>query len=162
GKTQLAPIVELTGAPGDQLGAALAAADFDGDGHTDLAIGAPGSGSSGAVYLVWGPIDGGATLPAPAQRGDRAGDRFGAALAVAVLDGSDPFMIAAAPADGDGAIYARRAPAATGDASVQLLARGASGAQLGAALAVVPHPRGDALLLGAPAAGGGAGQALLL
>ncbi|MDA2980060.1 MAG: FG-GAP-like repeat-containing protein [Actinomycetota bacterium] len=44
---------------GDRFGASLAAGDFDGDGHTDLAIGAPEEaiGSklrSGMVHVLWG------------------------------------------------------------------------------------------------------------
>jgi hypothetical protein len=41
-------------------GFALAAADFDGDGATDLAVGAPNSDVSaegaGQLYLLWGPL----------------------------------------------------------------------------------------------------------
>ncbi|MTH94930.1 FG-GAP repeat protein, partial [Roseibium sp. RKSG952] len=47
---------EITGAAeGDYAGLAVAAGDFNGDGHTDLAIGAPGTGDNdGAVYVIYG------------------------------------------------------------------------------------------------------------
>lgn len=51
---------------GDQAGAALAAADFDGDGRPDLLIGAPGYGAGrGRAYLIYDL--GNAALPAPPQ-----------------------------------------------------------------------------------------------
>ncbi|MCK6526937.1 hypothetical protein L6R50_05045 [Myxococcota bacterium] len=46
---------------GDEAGSAVAAAgDVDGDGYTDLLVGAPGHGEflEGAVYLVRGPLEG--------------------------------------------------------------------------------------------------------
>lgn len=86
-------------AAGDQLGAALAAGDFDGDGYDDLAIGVPGDDTgatdAGAVVVARG---GAAGL---SGRGGRqlvsgvdgiagrakAGELFGAALAAGDLDG---------------------------------------------------------------------------
>lgn len=84
---------------GDELGAALAAADFDGDGRDDLAIGAPNDRYRGkpigAVNVLYG------TRLGLSERGDqrwhqdspgiggagRAGDRFGASLAAADFGG---------------------------------------------------------------------------
>ena len=50
-------------AAGDDFGRALCAGDFNGDGHADLAIGAPGqavSGASGAgaMHVLWGSANG--------------------------------------------------------------------------------------------------------
>ncbi|MFO7566755.1 MAG: FG-GAP-like repeat-containing protein [Enhygromyxa sp.] len=79
---------------GDRFGAALSSGDYDGDGHVDLAVGAPGEapGSdprSGAVYLFRGSSRG----VSPAQVLDQAGlsaneadDQFGAALASGDFD----------------------------------------------------------------------------
>ena len=47
------------GAADDGFGAALAGGgDVDGDGFTDLAVGADGAGSKGAVYLFYGSVSG--------------------------------------------------------------------------------------------------------
>ncbi len=74
-----------TSAAGDNTGSALAAADFDGDGDDDLAIGSPGeNGDRGAITILSGSPSGlggavahdASALPGPAD----AGDRLGAAL----------------------------------------------------------------------------------
>jgi hypothetical protein len=77
----------------DQLGAAMAAGDFDGDGYDDLAVGAPGEApfsdpATGAVFLYKG-TEGGLVAWKVLREADfaplgavvHAGDRFGAALA---------------------------------------------------------------------------------
>jgi len=89
---------------GDRLGSALAAADFDGDGHDDLAIGDPGedlgvsneivdAGSISVAYGSPGGFDLSLTdsftqeiLYSDAQA-NRAGDRLGWALAAGDFDG---------------------------------------------------------------------------
>ena len=79
---------------GDEFGAALTAADLDGDGFDDLAVGVPGErvGSVASGYLI--VFRGGQAGLRPWQRfsqtaiggGDESGDRFGAALAAADFD----------------------------------------------------------------------------
>lgn len=103
------------GAAGDRTGLALAIlGDFDGDGFTDLAIGAPEAGGDarGAVYLVFGDggrlpdtlalagADGVVTLT-----GAASGDRLGTSLAAAGdvnRDGLADLVVGAIGVDGGG------------------------------------------------------------
>ncbi len=71
----------------------VSAADRDGDGHSDLWIGASGEDSNGiatgAVYQVNGPVTGTVSLGSSAGKilGEASADRFGIALAAGDLDG---------------------------------------------------------------------------
>ena len=71
---------------GDQLGAALEAGDFDGDGNDDLAIGSPGENTSrGRVVILEGNFAGldfaqAFSAAGPVAGKPQNGDRFGAAL----------------------------------------------------------------------------------
>ncbi len=105
-----------TAAGGDRFGAAVSVADFDDDGFADLAVGAPGenlgsANDAGAVNVLYGSPNG---LSASGdqvlsqggggiQGSPSAGDRFGAALAAADLngDGRDDLAIGA-PGDSVG------------------------------------------------------------
>ncbi|MFA5872017.1 MAG: FG-GAP-like repeat-containing protein, partial [Parcubacteria group bacterium] len=83
------PDVVITGENiGDLFGSALGAADLNLDGKTDLAVGAPGYGSSiGRAYLFYqGNFPALATSASVTISGGAIGDRFGAALAVGVLN----------------------------------------------------------------------------
>ncbi len=88
---------------GDHFGAALATGDFDGDGRTDLAIGAPdddvnGHGNAGELGILYsGGASGLATsddqafnqdLPATIPSFAEDGDAFGSALAAGDFDGN--------------------------------------------------------------------------
>jgi FG-GAP repeat/FG-GAP-like repeat len=81
-----------TAESGDQFGYTTASGDFNGDGITDLAVGAPfedvGSDTDGgAVTILWGAhggLTGGTTLPDPAPSGH---DRWGFTLAAGDFDG---------------------------------------------------------------------------
>ena len=88
--------------PGDRFGAALATGSFNGDGRSDLAVGAPGQdGTAGAdvgvVSVVYGTAAGlsgsGASIfnQGYAWGQPEPGDHFGASLAVGNFD-SDPRM----------------------------------------------------------------------
>ncbi|MEU4112717.1 FG-GAP and VCBS repeat-containing protein [Streptomyces sp. NPDC027717] len=90
--TQDSPNVPGSAENGDLFGAATAPGDFDGDGYTDLAVGAPledvGSDTNGgSLTILWGSpkgLTGGSTVADPAPS---AHDRFGAALAAGDFDG---------------------------------------------------------------------------
>jgi hypothetical protein len=84
------PLVLDVGAPEQAaFGAALTlGGDFDGDGHPDLAVGAPGDGP-GRVHLYFGG-QGRAPRPSPSARldgPDGDGGQFGTALSVGDFDG---------------------------------------------------------------------------
>ena len=93
----------ITGAPGTGFGTSLTWVDWNGDGATDLAVGAPsddlGGVDAGAVYVFLAPS--GAVLSADAALlvvGSTAGDRLGASLAAADVDGDGlPELVAGAP-----------------------------------------------------------------
>lgn len=96
------------------FGASLSSGDFNGDGFTDLAVGAPGdiTRTAGAVYLLFSDgkgnitsvkaIKGSETLPLA------SGDQFGAALAYqpAGLLTPKPLLWVGAPGDNGGAYRA--------------------------------------------------------
>jgi hypothetical protein len=97
------PLERIDGAmAGAGLGASLSAAgDVDGDGRTDLLVGAPGEGSfSGAAYLVRGvpnSVSDLALMPAKLQAGG-GGAQFGSSVAGGLaLDGDGVDGLIAAP-----------------------------------------------------------------
>jgi hypothetical protein len=81
---------------GDEFGAAVAGGDFNGDGHAEVAVGAPGERlaglpTAGAIYVFNGSATGPARGRWYGQRvaggANEAGDRFGASLAPGNLTG---------------------------------------------------------------------------
>ncbi len=86
------------GKDGDFFGKALAAGDFNRDGFSDLAIGAPGSGTQrgGIVHIVFGTSDGLKSSASQAFTQDtdlvlgksEPGDEFGAVLVAGDFDGN--------------------------------------------------------------------------
>lgn len=78
----------IAGGDAGNLGAALVAADLDGDGVTDLGVGAPEENDEGAAYLIYGPILGGYSTSDAGMRmgGTGYSVHVGAALAAGDVD----------------------------------------------------------------------------
>lgn len=90
---------------GGNLGAALVAADLDGDGVIDLGIGAPEENDEGAAYVIYGPILGGYSTSDAGMRMGGTGEptHVGAALAAGdVSDDGAPDLLVGAPDCGIG------------------------------------------------------------
>ncbi|HEY2956456.1 MAG TPA: FlgD immunoglobulin-like domain containing protein [Candidatus Eisenbacteria bacterium] len=92
--------------PGDHFGASFAVGDFNGDSWDDLAVGAPGENSSGAVYYFIADPTGAAGLwgttgwfkQSNLAGTDDVGDEFGYALAAGNLVGTgEDDLVASAP-----------------------------------------------------------------
>lgn len=97
---------------GDLHGATLAGgSDLDGDGRSDLAVGAPGAEEGqGAVYVWYGPVRRADAEEADLKlSGEASGDQFGTALYLSQdlngLGRLDLVVGATGANDGDGAVY---------------------------------------------------------
>ena len=104
--TTASALATLSGPAGSSFGAGLAGdADFDGDGATDVAVGAPlGSGGDGTVYAFYGPLSGSISSAAAAGALTGTGEA-GAALSAGDIDadGLDDLLIGGPSSDGQSA-----------------------------------------------------------
>jgi hypothetical protein len=131
--------------------------DVDGDGTSDLVVGLPGwAGSTGAVDLRVSSAPSSVLTRAAAGLGSgQAGDRFGAAVALADLDddGCDELLVGAPGAGGTGRLYvvpgAPNGFAATG---ARTLSGASVGDGFGTAVAIARNRAGTGfdLWVGAP------------
>jgi hypothetical protein len=145
----------VTGKPGAELGRSLAALDGV------LAVGAPleadASGKvSGAVYLMATTLSTAGMSLANAKRLVGDGGGFGAAVALAHLgaDGKPDAVVAAPEKDGGMIYYTPATDLTAGDVPMSTVKTTVRVKEpvtsLGAAIASVPYPLGDGLVLGAP------------
>jgi len=110
------PEVVLLGEhPGDRFGAVLAATDLDGDGISELAVGAPGRGETGWLGVFSGPVVEGAVADDALAAFERLGERVERVWDVdgdgyadlLVVDGDSAFVLhgGATSSAYDGAVY---------------------------------------------------------
>ncbi len=155
GTGSLAAALSLKGTAGSRFGSALAASGGK------VAIGAPAATDPnaktvGAAYLVSASAINAPNVAAgPLGRWLGEGGGFGEAVALLSIDGTSPSLAVAAPDDGAGTVFVLAAQDfLAGDLPLSKASQTVRGSspvgRLGAALAVLPWPGGDALLIGAP------------
>ena len=156
------PFLEVAGSAGSELGAALLAADFDGDGVNEVVAGAPGAD---AVY-IWLGTGAGISGAADVTLTGDSGSRFGSAMAAVPDtdgDGLPDLAIGAPSANGGAGSVTLVAAVASGGTTVATLSSGTAGAAFGSRVAggdVDGDGWGD-VVVGGPDAGGDAGEAHL-
>ncbi len=149
----------------NEFGRALAAHDLNGDGYTDLIVGAPGEEPSnrGAVYIYNGSSSGLSTSPAQilGEPNSTANSAFGSAVTIGDLN-NDGFVELVVGANGDdtlaadaGAIWIFKGFAAgifSSAVATQVTGGNLAGDNFGTAVAIVDYDNDDIpdIVVGAP------------
>ncbi len=138
------------------------AGDLNGDGYSDMAVGAPdatnGQAGEGLVYVHYGSTNGLPTAPSLTLEANIAGARFGASVASAGDingDGYADLVVGAPLSGGTGAAYVYLGSAAGLATTPALTWAGPVGSEFGASVATAGDTNADGfseVLVGAPAA----------
>jgi hypothetical protein len=168
-------VATYTGVGFEEVGSSLTLGDVDGNGTADLVVGAPGgeseAGTTGAAYVVPGPVSGEHAIHDFATlHGEAPIDGFGVSVASGFDrdgDGVDDLVVGAwgldAMTDGEGAGYFFYGPPRAGPArehAARFLGEGI-GARAGMAVTACEGWDGTTVVIGAPGAVGAAGEVFL-
>lgn len=164
--------VVLTGSSSERSGSALFAADWDGDGTDDLAVGAPRySSNTGRVFVLSGPVTTSGTLTSLASSsisGAASDDYAGSALHGGCDvngDGTEELLIGAPDNNSGGAAYMLLGGFASGSIALSsgadTIISGDGDDATGSSVLCLPDQDGDGndeLAVGSPFDGNDAGQ----
>jgi hypothetical protein len=157
-----ASLTRFAGQASARMGTSVAnAGDLNGDGYSDMAVGAPdasnGQAGEGLVYVHYGSTNGLPAAPSLTLEANIAGARFGASVASAGDingDGYADLVVGAPLSGGTGAAYVYLGSAAGLATSPALTWAGTAGSEFGASVATAGDTNADGfseVLVGAPA-----------